>query len=265
MLRALWTSASGMVAQQTNLDVTTNNLANVNTAGFKRQRADFADLLYQINREPGAPVEPASMVPTGVQVGLGTRVVGTTRLMGQGNLEVTDRSLDVAIEGDGFYQVLLANGDIAYTRAGGWQIDADGQIVNADGLLLEPAIVVPDDATEIMISPEGLVTATIGGEEEEDAEELGQIELARFVNPGGLKAVGKNLFLETPASGDPIVDLPGEAGFGELHQGVLEMSNVQVVDEMVALIIAQRAYEANSKGVQTADELLRIANGLKRT
>lgn len=262
MLRALWTSASGMIAQQTNLDVTTNNLANVNTSGFKKKRADFADLLYQINREPGAPVEPASMVPTGVQVGLGVRVVGTPRIMTQGNLQVTDRPLDITIEGDGFFQVLQPNGEVAYTRAGGWNLDGEGQVVNTDGLLIEPAILVPEDATEIMISPEGLVSVKIDGQPE--PEEIGQIELARFVNSGGLRAIGKNLFLETAARGAPIVGNPGDEGLGQVHQGILEMSNVQVVDEMVNLIIAQRAYEANSKGVQTADELLRIANGLKR-
>ena len=262
MLRSLWTSASGMIAQQTNLDVTTNNLANVNTTGFKRKRADFADLLYQINREPGAPVEPESMVPTGVQVGLGTRVVGTTRYMTQGNLQVTDQPLDIAIEGDGFYQVLLPSGEIAYTRASKWSVDSEGQILNVDGLLMEPAITIPEDATEIMVSPEGLVTVRIAGQDE--TEEVGQIELVRFVNPGGLRAMGKNLFLESPASGAPIPGFPGDEGLGQVHQGILEMSNVQVVDEMVAMIIAQRAYEANSKGVQTADELLRIANGLKR-
>ncbi len=262
MLRSLWTSASGMIAQQTNLDVTTNNLANVNTTGFKRKRADFADLLYQINREPGAPVEPESMVPTGVQVGLGTRVVGTSRDMNQGNLQVTDQPLDLAIEGDGFYQVVLPNGQIAYTRASKWDVDSEGQVLNVDGLLMEPAITIPEDATEIMVSPEGLVSVKIAGQDE--AEEVGQIELVRFVNPGGLRAMGKNLFLESPSSGAPIVGFPGDEGLGQVHQGILEMSNVQVVDEMVAMIIAQRAYEANSKGVQTADELLRIANGLKR-
>lgn len=262
MLRSLWTSASGMIAQQTNLDVTTNNLANVNTTGFKRKRADFADLLYQINREPGAPVEPESMVPTGVQVGLGTRVVGTSRYMNQGNLQVTDQPLDIAIEGEGFYQVVLPNGQIAYTRASKWGVDSEGQVLNVDGLLMEPAITIPEDATEIMVSPEGLVTVKIAGQD--DAEEAGQIELVRFVNPGGLRAMGKNLFLESPASGAPIPGFPGDEGLGQVHQGILEMSNVQVVDEMVAMIIAQRAYEANSKGVQTADELLRIANGLKR-
>lgn len=251
-----------MIAQQTNLDVTTNNLANVNTTGFKRKRADFADLLYQINREPGAPVEPESMVPTGVQVGLGTRVVGTSRYMNQGNLQVTDQPLDLAIEGDGFYQVVLPNGQIAYTRASKWAVDSEGQVLNVDGLLMEPAITIPEDATEIMVSPEGLVSVKIAGQDE--AEEVGQIELVRFVNPGGLRAMGKNLFLESPSSGAPIVGFPGDEGLGQVHQGILEMSNVQVVDEMVAMIIAQRAYEANSKGVQTADELLRIANGLKR-
>ncbi len=202
------------------------------------------------------------MVPTGVQVGLGVRVVGTPRIMTQGNLQVTDRPLDITIEGDGFFQVLQPNGEVAYTRAGGWNLDGEGQVVNTDGLLIEPAILIPEDATEIMISPEGLVSVKIDGQA--DVEEIGQIELARFINPGGLRAVGKNLFLETAASGAPIVGNPGDEGLGQVHQGILEMSNVQVVDEMVNLIIAQRAYEANSKGVQTADELLRIANGLKR-
>jgi flagellar basal-body rod protein FlgG len=197
-----------------------------------------------------------------VQVGLGVRVIGTPRIMTQGNLQVTDRPLDITIEGDGFFQVMMPNGEIAYTRAGNWNLDGEGQVVNPDGLLIEPAILVPEDAMEIIISPEGLVSVKIDGQA--DPEEIGQIELVRFINPGGLRAMGKNLFTETAASGAPIVGNPGDEGLGQVHQGILEMSNVQVVDEMVGLIIAQRAYEANSKGVQTADDLLRIANGLKR-
>ncbi len=262
MLRSLWAGASGMIAQQTHLDVVANNLANVNTSGFKKIRADFEDLLYQINREPGAPVEPDSMVPCGIQVGLGTRVVGTTRIFLQGSYQVTDNPLDIAIEGDGFFQVTLPNGDIAYTRDSNWKLDADGQIVTHNGYLMEPAIVIPEDATEISISATGNVAVRVPGQT--DLEEVGQIELARFVNPPGLRAIGKNLFLESPASGAPIVANPGDDDMGLVIQKMLEMSNVQVVEEMVDMIVAQRAYEANSKTIATADELLRIANNLKR-
>ena len=262
MIRSLYSGATGMIAQQTNLDVVSNNLANANTAGFKKIRADFEDLLYQIDREPGAPVEPDSMIPTGIQVGLGTRVVGTNRIMTAGNLQVTGNSLDVAIEGDGFYQVVLPNGNMAYTRDGSWSIDGEGQMVTSNGYLLDPAIVIPEDALEIVISATGDVSVTIP--DEVDPQNVGQIELARFVNPGGLKAVGKNLFLETPASGAPIVAEPGDEGMGTTIQTILEMSNVQVVEEMVNMIVAQRAYEANSKTIQTADNLLQIANNLRR-
>ena len=246
--------------QQTNLDVTTNNLANVNTTGFKRKRADFADLLYQINREPGAPVEPESMVPTGVQVGLGTRVVGTSRYMNQGNLQVTDQPLDIAIEGEGFYQVLLPNGEIAYTRASKWSVDSAGQILNVDGLLMEPPN-HPRGCHRIHGEPGGPCHGKIAGQDETGM--WGRLSWCGLSTPAAL-GPWKNLFLESPASGAPIPGFPGGEGLGQVHQGILEMSNVQVVDEMVAMIIAQRAYEANSKGVQTADELLRIANGLKR-
>jgi len=262
MIRSLWSGATGMIAQQTNLDVVSNNLANVNTAGFKKIRADFQDLMYQIDREPGAPVEPDSMIPSGIQVGLGTRVVGTNRIMSEGNIQVTDNDLDVAIQGDGFYQVTLPDGTIAYTRDGAWRMDGNGQIVTADGYLLEPAITVPEDAQELIISSTGQVSVTIPGET--DPQDLGQIQLARFVNPGGLKAMGKNLFLETPASGAPIVGNPGEDGLGTTIQDSLELANVQVVEEMVNMIVAQRAYEANSKTISTADEMLRIANNLRR-
>ncbi len=261
MIRSLYSGATGMIAQQTNLDVVSNNLANANTAGFKKIRADFEDLLYQIDREPGAPVEPDSMIPTGIQVGLGTRVVGTNRIMTAGNLQVTGSELDVAIEGDGFYQVALPNGDIAYTRDGSWSLDGEGQIVTSNGYLLEPAITIPEDALEIVISATGDVSVKLP--DETDPQNVGQIELARFVNPGGLRAMGKNLFLETPASGAPIVAEPGDEGMGTTIQTILEMSNVQVVEEMVNMIVAQRAYEANSKTIQTADSLLQIANNLR--
>ena len=263
MLRSLWTSASGMIAQQTHLDVVTHNLANANTQGYKKRRADFEDLMYQIGREPGSPVEPDSLVPTGIQVGLGTRVIATPSFMVQGNFQITDGPLDWAINGEGaFFQVDLGNGQIGYTRGGSWQIDDQGQIVDENGLLLEPAITVPENAVSISLSPTGVVSVKVGDEIE--LQELGQIQLARFVNPTGLRASGDRIFLETPASGQPIVGNSGEDGMPTVVQNTIEMSNVQVVEEMVEMIVAQRAYEANSKGIQTADDLLRIANGLKR-
>lgn len=263
MLRSLWTSASGMIAQQTHLDVVSHNLANVNTQGYKKRRADFEDLMYQIYRDPGSPIEAGSVVPTGVQVGLGTRVTATPSFMVQGNFQITDGPLDWAITDDeGFFQVAMGNGVIGYTRGGSWQIDNEGQIVNEDGLLLEPAITVPQDALEVQLSPTGVVSVRMPNETE--LQEVGQVELARFINPAGLRAVGDRLFLQTQASGEPIVGNPGADGMPEVRQKVIEMSNVQVVEEMVEMIVAQRAYEANSKGIQTADELLRIANGLKR-
>jgi len=252
-----------MIAQQTNLDVVAHNLANVNTTGYKKRRADFEDLIYQIGRQPGAPVDPNSTIPTGVQVGLGTRVIGTPSFMTQGYMQVTDNPLDWTIAGNqGFFQVTMQDGTIAYTRAGSWQVDGDGQVVNHEGLLLEPAIVIPEEAVQISLSNDGIVSVQLAGQSA--MQEVGQIELARFINPAGLQALGSNLFTETDASGAPILAVPGADGMSPVRQGILEMSNVQVVDEMVGMIIAQRAYEANSKGVQTADDLLRIANGLKR-
>jgi flagellar basal-body rod protein FlgG len=251
-----------MIAQQTHLDVVANDLANVNTSGFKKIRADFQDLIYQINREPGAPVEPDSMIPTGIQVGLGTKVVGTTRMFMQGSIQTTDNPTDVAITGEGFFQVTLPDGTLAYTRDSNWKIDANGQVVTHDGYLIEPAVVVPNDATDFSVSPTGAITVRIVGVVE--PEEIGQIELARFINPAGLRAMGKNLFIETAASGEAIVGNPGDEGYGTVEQRALEMSNVQVVEEMVEMIVAQRAYEANSKTISTADEFLRIANNLRR-
>ena len=262
MLRSLWAGASGMIAQQTHLDVVAHDLANVNTSGFKKIRADFQDLMYQINREPGAPVDPDSMIPTGIQVGLGTRVIGTTRMFGQGSFQITDNPTDIAISGEGFFQVMMPDGTIAYTRDSNWKIDANGQVVNHDGYLMEPAIVVPEGSLDFSVSPRGSVTIKMPGDPQ--AQEIGQVELVRFINPAGLKGHGRNLLLETDASGAPVVGNPGDEGFGTLEQFTLEMSNVQVVEEMVEMIVAQRAYEANSKTIATADELLRIANNLRR-
>ncbi len=263
MLRSLWSSATGMIAQQTNLDVVSHNLANVNTTGYKKRRADFEDLLYQVDREPGTPVDPDSTVPTGVQVGLGTRVIATPSFARQGNLQITENPLDWAITGEeGFFKVTKIDGTTAYTRSGAWQIDGDGQIVSHDGLLLDPAIVIPTDAIKVSLTPDGKVFVSMPGEA--SLQEVGQVELARFINPAGLYADGNRLFLETDASGPPILAQPGVDGMPMVRQGILEMSNVQVVEEMVGMIIAQRAYEANSKGIQTADDLLRIANSLKR-
>jgi flagellar basal-body rod protein FlgG len=251
-----------MKAQQTNLDVISNNLANVNTSGYKKQRADYEDLMYQIEREPGAPVEPGSTVPTGVQVGLGTRITGTERMMSQGNVQVSDNPTDLMIQGEGFFQVLMPDGTVSYSRNGAFKIDGDGQMVTNNGYMLEPDITIPEDATDLTISDTGVVSVKVPGDPLN--QEIGQIELARFVNPAGLKAIGQSLYVETDASGMPIIGEPGEDGLGAVVQGSLEMSNVQVVEEMVSMITAQRAYEAGSKAVQTADDLLAIANSMKK-
>ncbi len=262
MIRALWSAASGMKSQQTNLDVISNNLANVNTAGYKKQRADYEDLLYQIEREPGSPVEPGSTVPTGVQVGLGSRITGTERMMGQGTVQVTDNPTDLMIQGDGYFQVIMPDGSLAYTRNGALKVDGDGQMVTDNGYLLEPSITIPEDATSLNISDTGLVSIKVAGDPL--TQEIGQLELARFINPAGLIAKGQSLFVETDASGVPIIAEPAQEGIGSIVQGSLEMSNVQVVEEMVSMITAQRAYEAGSKAVQTADDLMAIANSMKK-
>ncbi|MCD6419625.1 MAG: flagellar basal-body rod protein FlgG [Synergistetes bacterium] len=262
MIRALWTAASGMMAQQLNIDTISNNLSNVNTTGFKKNRAEFEDLIYQTTAEAGTPVATGLTLPTGIQVGLGVRPSATQKLFMQGNIYQTENPLDIAIEGDGFFQVTLPDGTIAYTRDGSFKLDANGNVVTSDGYFIEPPITIPQNATSISISPEGVVSVKVPGQVA--AQNVGQIQLARFVNPAGLKAVGDNLFKETDASGAPIVANPGTNGMGNLRQGFLEASNVQVVEEMVKLITAQRAYESNSKSIQTADDMLRIANGLKR-
>ena len=261
MMRALWTAASGMIGQQFKIDTTANNLANVNTTGFKKSRVDFQDLLYQTDKHAGTPVTAGSQVPTGIQVGHGVRTVATQKLFTQGTYQQTDNDYDL-IEGDGFFQVLLPDGGIRYTRDGAFKLDSDGRIVTSDGFPLEPEIRIDRDAREVSIGSDGTVSVMRPGDDR--PQEIGRIELARFINPAGLKSAGSNLFEATAASGEPIIGIPGLDGFGDLAQGFLEMSNVQVVEEMVSMIVAQRAYETNSKAIQAADEMLQTANNLRR-
>lgn len=261
MIRALWTSATGMMAQQTSLDVVSNNLANVNTTGFKRDRADFQDLMYQSLRLQGVTTEGGNQIPTGINIGHGTALAAVQKLFTQGNYEQTENQLDVAIEGNGFLQVTLPSGDTGYTRAGTLKSDSQGRVVTSDGYLITPNLTIPQNTTNISIETDGTVSATVQGQS--TPQQIGTIELATFSNPAGLRAMGKNLFLETDASGTPITGKPGENGLGTVLQGYLESSNVSVVQEMVNMIVGQRAYEANSKSIQAADEMLRQANNLR--
>lgn len=262
MFRTLWTAATGMTTQQTNIDTIANNLANVNNVGFKKSRAHFEDLIYQELKPAGAISAAGLTHPTGIQVGLGSKVSAIEKVHTQGNFQYTGVNLDIAIEGDGYFQFQLPNGEIAYTRAGSLKTDGNGNLVNANGYLLEPAITIPEDASEISFGEDGTVSVVLPGEEQ--AQEIGQIEIARFINPAGLRSIGKNLFLPSGASGDAVAGVPGEDNFGTIAQNILEMSNVSVVDEMVNMITGQRAYEINSKAVQTGDEMLQIVNNLKR-
>ena len=262
MIRSLWTSATGMQAQALNLDVIANNLANVSTAGFKKSRAEFQDLLYETIRPAGTPSSQDTQVPTGIQLGHGTRPSTVLKIFSQGDLENTKNELDLAIESDGFFQIALPNGETAFTRDGGFKLDSEGRVVNADGLALEPEISIPTDALSISVGMDGTVSVLQAGDT--TPTEVGTIELARFVNPAGLIAMGKNLYIPSEASGDEMTGTAGENGLGTIAQGFLELSNVTVVEEMVSMITAQRAYEANSKSIQTADEMLAIANNVKR-
>ncbi|MCE5311901.1 MAG: flagellar basal-body rod protein FlgG [Nitrospiraceae bacterium] len=262
MIRSLFTAATGMHAQQLNVDVISNNLANVNTVGFKRSRADFQDLLYQNLRNPGAPSAEGVQIPVGIQVGLGVKPASVQKLFTQGDFLNTGNNLDMVIEGDGFFQVTMPDGTISYTRAGSFKLDKDGRIVNPDGYPMEPAISVPSDATNITIGTDGKITVLQAGNT--TPVEIGTIELARFINPAGLLAVGKNLFTVTDASGDAITGTPGTEGRGTINQGILESSNVNVVEELANLIIAQRAFDLNSKAVQTSDEMLQTVAALRR-
>ena len=262
MIRSLWTSATGMQAQELNIDVISNNLANVNTSGFKKSRAEFQDLLYESLRSAGAASSADTTIPTGVQLGHGARPSAVQKMFSQGDFQNTDNELDWAIEGDGFFQIELPGGDTSYSRCGEFKLDADGRIVNADGFLLVPQLTVPTDTVSITVGMDG--TVSVIEADDPVPREIGTIQLVRFVNPAGLRSMGKNLFVPTEGSGDEIVGTAGEDGFGTITQGFLERSNVSVVDEMVNMITAQRAYETNSKVIQTADDMLQMANNLKR-
>lgn len=251
---ALWISKTGVQAQDAKLQAIANNLANVNTVGFKRDRVVFEDLFYQVERQPGAQSGDETLVPSGVQLGNGTRVVGTQKVFTTGSLQTTGQSLDVAIVGQGFLQVELPSGEIAYTRAGQLQVNAEGRLVNAQGLPLVPDITIPANATGITIGENGVVSVTLANDS--TPTQIGQITLANFVNPAGLLALGDNLYQETQASGPPTEGTPGEDGLGKLKQGALEGSNVQVVEEMVDMIAAQRTYEMNTKVLSAADNML---------
>ncbi len=255
MLKALNTAATGLVAQQSRIDVTANNMANVNTTGFRRSRAEFQDLLYQTVRRPGAPTPDGGTQPSGIQIGHGTRLVATSQIHQQGSLLQTESPMDLAIEGSGFFQVRRPNGDLAFTRAGNLKTDAQGQLVNVDGYPIEPSLTIPTDAVNVTITPEGLVSVVTAGQTQ--AQEIGQLQLAGFANPGGLESIGRNLLVPTTASGEPIIAAPGQEGLGTVAQGFLEGSNVEVVTEMLDLITSQRAYEVNQKVIEAADEMLR--------
>lgn len=254
MHSALYVSKTGLMAQDKQLTAISNNLANVGTVGFKRDRVTFEDLLYQVQRQPGAQSTQDTQLPSGLQLGTGVRVVGTQKQFSAGSLQVTDQPLDVAINGKGFLQILKPDGSIAYTRNGQMQINGEGQLVNADGLLIEPAITIPENTSRIAISTDGVVSAFSDGEAA--PQQLGDLLLANFVNPAGLQAIGGNLFVESVASGNPITGAPGQNGMGVVKQGMLENSNVEIVEEMVNMITTQRAYELNSKVVSTADQML---------
>jgi flagellar basal-body rod protein FlgG len=251
-----------MEAQKLNIDVISNNLANVNTVGFKKSRADFQDLLYQTLREPGASSAEGSQVPSGIQVGLGVKPVAVQKMFQQGDFMLTSNPLDFVIEGEGFFQILMPDGTISYSRAGAFKLDSEGRVVNSDGYPLEPAVTVPANTLNISAGADGRVSVVQAGSTA--STEIGQIELARFINPGGLKAIGKNLFQQTDSSGEPATGNPSTDGLGTLAQGFLEMSNVNIVEEMVNMIISQRAYEVTSKVVQASDEMLQTANNMKR-
>ena len=262
MIRSMWAAASGMQAQSLNIDVIANNIANVTTTGFKRSRAEFQDLLYETMQPPGGSTSEDTQAPTGIQLGHGVRPVAVAKTFSEGELQMTKNELDLAIEGNGFFQVTLPNGTTAFTRAGAFKLDKEGRIVTPDGFLLDPEISVPDDTISLSIGMDGTVSALRAGDSA--PRQLGTIELARFNNPAGLQSMGKNLFLPTDASGTAVVGTAGERNFGTIAQGFLEMSNVSIVDEMVNMITAQRSYETNSKVVQASDDMLQTANNLKR-
>ena len=262
MQSSLYIGATGMEAQRVNIDVIANNLANVNTSGFKRSRADFQELMYQTNQAAGTETVAGTEVPTGIQIGLGVEPSSVQKIFQQGGLTTTENPLDLAIEGDGFFQISMPDGETGYTRAGNFKLDSQGEIVTSEGNPLEPSITIPGDTLSITITSDGTVSALQAGNLTPTT--IGQIELARFTNPGGLNAMGKNIFMPSGSSGSVTTANPGSDGLGTVNQGFVEMSNVNIVEEMVNMIVSQRAYELNSKVVQTSDQMLQIANNIIR-
>jgi flagellar basal-body rod protein FlgG len=262
MIRALWTAASGMQGQQKSIDVVANNLANVNTTGFKRSRADFQDLIYQNLKSTGSPATNTTQVPTGIQIGLGSRLAAVTKIFTAGDMTQTGNELDIAIEGNGFFPITLPDGTVGYSRAGAFKRDSTGQVVTSDGNPISPAITIPNNATKINIGSDGTVSVQVAGQTATTT--VGTLQLASFSNPSGLSSQGKNIYLPTDSSGAATTSTPGQNGTGTIAQGLLEMSNVNVAEEMVNMIVGQRAYEINSKAVTAADEMLQTANNLKR-
>ena len=260
MIRSLWTGTTGMHGQQLNIDVIANNLANVSTTGFKKSKADFQDLLYQATKVPGSQTSADTESPTGIQIGLGVKPAAVTKIFTQGDLIQTENELDVAIQGNGFLQVETPNGNTAYTRAGALKRDGDGRITNSDGYPILPSITIPDGAQQITIGETGIVSALIGDDTE--STELGTLQLASFTNNSGLLAMGQNLFEESSSSGTAQTGTPGDDGYGTLLQTYLEGSNVNIVEELASMITTQRAYEINSKTIQTSDEMMQTTNQL---
>lgn len=261
-MRALGTASTGMLAQQLNVDVISNNIANMTTTGFKRQRAEFQDLLYQDMRRAGASSSDAgTVVPSGIQIGVGVKTASVYRITDQGGMEATENTYDMAIQGEGYFRVLMPSGDEAYTRAGSFQVSPTGEIVTQDGYSVLPSITVPQDAVSVTVNPSGEVQVELDGQVA--LQTVGQLDLAIFFNEAGLQPKGDNLYMESPASGAPSVGVPGSVGFGTIRQGYLETSNVNAVGEITALISAQRAYEMNSKVITTADEMMSVTNQLR--
>lgn len=262
MLRALYTAATGAQSQQFNIDVIANNVSNVNTTGYKKTRAEFQDLLSQTLAAAGSQGAQGTIDPTGVQVGLGVKVAATQRVFATGSMQQTGNPLDMAIQGDGFFQVLMDNGETGYTRDGTFKRDANGQMVTSDGYPIQPAISIPQDATEVVIGVDGNISVRQAGNIQ--LQNIGQVQLARFANPAGLESVGRNIFMETPASGVATQGVAGQGDFGRtsINQGFVENANVQIVEELINLITAQRAFEANSKVMRAGDEMLQAVNNI---
>lgn len=262
LIRSLWSAASGMKAQQLNVDTISNNLANVNTTGFKQSRVSFQDLMYQTIKNAGTPNSQGSQVPTGIEVGHGVRPAATQKMFSQGSLKNTGNDLDLAIKGKGFFKVQLPDGSVGYTRDGSFKLDSNGQIVTSDGYLLQPPVNVPASAKDISVNEQGVITYLEPGSQV--PQEAGQIQLANFANPAGLQSMGQNIYKPTAASGEAMNGVAGEEGYGKIAQGFLETSNVKIVEEMTDMIAAQRAYEINSKAIKASNDMLQQANNLKR-